>query len=312
MIAPLYDGQARLCEGTVPRRRLDSPEQACKSRLRATMKRLCLIACVSCSAGQLGLSESNSAEKERVAPQVAALSSAVGARSGRVPQHDPACAPECAIQSVRDCPRSPMLAIHEELLQTGPNASIAEPPVLVSREHFVEVQRTPLTGSEAAKRLARAYRRELGHEPSQDTLAVLTAHWAHETNQGTAMYNYNFGGIKGIGPSGAYAIHRTREGKGLREQRIQTRFRAYARATEGAVDYVALLQRRYSGALQAAARGDVAGFVSALRQGGYFSGDEDIYLQKVAAFVALSKEWGFDAVGPSGISPKHLASREKV
>lgn len=199
-----------------------------------------------------------------------------------------------------------------ELLGTGPNASIAEPPVLVSREHFVEVRRTPITGTEAAKRLARAYRRELGREPSEETLAVLTAHWAHETNQGAAMYNYNFGGIKGVGPNGAYAIHRTREGKGLREQRRMSRFRAYARATEGAIDYVSLLQRRYGSALDAAARGDVAGFVSGLRQGGYFSGDEDVYLQKVAAFVALSKASGFDALGPSGISPKHLASREKV
>jgi len=216
------------------------------------------------------------------------------------------------MQCLRHCPLPPLEVIQAELLRIGPNASFAEPPVLVSREHLVEAQRTPLTGTEAAKRLARAYRRELGHQPSAETLAVLTAHWAHETNQGAAMYNYNFGGIKGVGPSGAYANHRTREGKGLREQRKTARFRAYTKATEGAIDYVSLLQRLYGRALEAAARGDVAGFVNGLRQGGYFSGDEDIYLQKVAAFVVLSKEWGFDALGPSGISPKHRASREKA
>lgn len=224
-------------------------------------------------------------------------------------QCDASCPVECAIQSRSDClPPTEVMTLADE---TGVNQSFAPPAVLVSREHLVEAQRTPLLGSEAAKRLERAFRREMGYLPDPETLMLLTAHWAHETNHGTAMYNYNFGGIKGVGPSGAYAIHRTREGAGLQERPRTLRFRAYTSATQGAVDYLSLLNRLYGTALEAAARGDATGFVQGLKQGGYFSGDERIYLQKVTAFVELAQTWGFDALGPSGISPKHRASREQ-
>ena len=126
------------------------------------------------------------------------------------------------------------------------------------------------------------------------------------------MYNYNFGGIKGVGPSGAYAIHQTSEGAGVRVRRATLRFRAYPNATEGAMDYLSLLKRLYAPALEAASDGDVVGFVKGLKQGGYFSDDEEVYLRKVSAFVALWQQWGFSALGPSGISPKHKASREKA
>lgn len=224
-------------------------------------------------------------------------------------QCDASCPAECGIQSRSDCLPTP--EIQTPVYDGGPNQSLAEPAVLVSREHVVEAQRTPLMGSEAAKRLERAFRRELGSLPKPETLALLTAHWAHETNHGTAMYNHNFGGIKGVGPSGAYATHWTREGAGLRERRKMLRFRAYTSATQGAIDYISLLHRLYGSALDAAERGDAVAFVQGLKQGGYFSGDEQIYLQKVTAFVALADAWGFDALGPSGISPKHRASRER-
>lgn len=123
------------------------------------------------------------------------------------------------------------------------------------------------------------------------------------------MFNYNFGGIKGVGPNGAFFVNRTREGSGLRERRRSLRFRAYSSATEGAMDYLSLLQRLYLPALTAAQDGDAEGFVKGLKQGGYFSGDQNVYLQKVSAFVELAEQWGYCALGPSGISPKHKASR---
>jgi hypothetical protein len=187
---------------------------------------------------------------------------------------------------------------------------VACPDALVSREHGVEARRTPLSGTEAAKRLERAYRRQVGRRPNPEALALLTAHWAHETNQGASMFNYNFGGIKGVGPEGAYVLNRTREGSGGHERRKSFRFRAYANAADGAMDYVDLLQRLYGRALRAAGEGDAEGFVRALKQGGYFSGDEGVYLQKVTEFVSLAEQWGFDALGPSGIAPRHKPTRD--
>ncbi len=42
----------------------------------------------------------------------------------------------------------------------------------------------------------------VGRPPTRETLAILTAHWAHETNQGASMYDHNFGGLKGTGRVG--------------------------------------------------------------------------------------------------------------
>ena len=62
--------------------------------------------------------------------------------------------------------------------------------------------RTRLDGTQAADALRSAWTNVTGQAPSEKTVAILTAQWAHETGNGASMYNYNFGGIKGMGPSG--------------------------------------------------------------------------------------------------------------
>jgi hypothetical protein len=216
---------------------------------------------------------------------------------------------DCLVQSDPSCARPPENAAVSGL---PANAKDAGPDAveLTSDERVVETRRTPISGTQAAKSLERAYRRLIGRRPDPETLALLTAHWAHETNQGASMFNYNFGGIKGTGPDGSYVLERTREGSGRFERRKQHRFRAYPNATEGALDYLSLLNRLYGPALDAAALGDAEGFVKSLRQGGYFSGDEQVYLGKVTAFMTAAEQWGFDALGPSGIAPRHKAVRD--
>jgi flagellum-specific peptidoglycan hydrolase FlgJ len=113
------------------------------------------------------------------------------------------------------------------------------------------------------------------------------------------MFNYNFGGIKGTGPNGASVARRAREGRGLDARGGDHRFRAYATAAEGARDYLELLAKRYRPALEAAERGDTAGFVQSLWTGGHFTGDERVYLRQVAYFVALALDRGFGALGTS-------------
>jgi hypothetical protein len=95
------------------------------------------------------------------------------------------------------------------------------------------------------------------------------------------MFNYNFAGIKGVGPSGLTVQQRTREGFGASERVITDSFRAYASAQEGAGDYLSLLDRRYPNALKRAEAGDPSGFVSALHAGGYFTGDKVAYERAV-------------------------------
>lgn len=192
-----------------------------------------------------------------------------------------------------------------QVQRTGPAEARAFATVLSTREHasaqaaprLVAAERTRLSGDEAARALSSAWKQARGRAPSERTLAVLVGQWAHETGRGASMLNFNFGGIKGTGPSGMSAAYGTREGSGANEIRITDRFRAYASAEEGAADYVSLLARRYPEAVDAAERGDAAGFVHALKARGYFTGDEADYTASVTSLARSALASGFGALG---------------
>lgn len=184
--------------------------------------------------------------------------------------------------------------------------SPAAEPVRPLREEalapgVVPMKKTALTGSQAAEALERAWTKRFGTPPSRETLGVITAQWAHETGRGSHMYNFNFGGIKGTGPSGLSVSARTKEGFGETERTITDRFRAYQSAEEGAADYVEFLSKRYPRALDAAGNGDPGGFVRALKARGYFTGDERVYVKSVQSFTRLAAEKGFDALGDASV-----------
>lgn len=161
----------------------------------------------------------------------------------------------------------------------------------------VEPMRTPISGTQAAEAIAKAYRRVMGEEPSKETLAILTSHWSLETAQGTKMYNFNFAGIKGTSPEGMTAVLKTREGYGETEVHIKSGFRAYGSTEAGAVDYVSLLARRYGSAVQAAKAGDPTGFAMALKDRGYYTGNEQLYSRGIASLANRAMSLGLDALG---------------
>lgn len=134
--------------------------------------------------------------------------------------------------------------------------------------------RTPLAAEAAREHLVAAYRAVTGRTPTAETTALLQAQWALETAGGRAMYGHNFGGIKAAEGGAAF---RTREGHGAGEITTVARFRTYASAEAGALDYVALLARRYPGALEAANAGDLPRFASELASSGYYTASERSY-----------------------------------
>jgi flagellum-specific peptidoglycan hydrolase FlgJ len=152
--------------------------------------------------------------------------------------------------------------------------------------NLVPVVRTKLDAGQAQEALRAAWQNVTGEAPSDKTLALITAQWAHETANGASMYNYNFAGIKGTGPSGLSVAQHTREGYGESERRIVDNFRAYRSAEEGATDYVQLLSRRFPDAVEGARQGDPAAFVRGLKSRGYFTGHEGQYLNSVASIAS--------------------------
>jgi flagellar protein FlgJ len=173
-----------------------------------------------------------------------------------------------------------------------------------SRE--VAAQRTPVDPARLRAALATAYKQQTGAEASTKMLDVLTAQVSLETGKGERMYNFNFGGIKGQGPSGATARYRTTElAADGSELHITDGFRAYRSLQEGASDYLATLKARYPTALAAAARGDVDGFAQALKQKGYFTAHLEDYS---AALHGLLKTAPAGAQGTSrAITPAEIA-----
>lgn len=161
----------------------------------------------------------------------------------------------------------------------------------------VAATRTRLSVAEAGAALESAWSARFGAPPPAEAVAILTAQWSHETGGGSSMFNYNFGGIKGTGPSGLHVTQRTREGYGAHEVTIRDRFRAYQTAHEGAVDYVSLLERKYPKALGAAEQGDPARFVEELHSGGYFTGDKSAYTRSVSTKAAALLREGTFAPG---------------
>jgi hypothetical protein len=117
------------------------------------------------------------------------------------------------------------------------------------------------------------------------------------------MYNYNFGGIKGTGPTGLTVAQRTKEGWGKTERSITDHFRAYESAQDGASDYVKLLMAHYPEAVTAANRGDASGFVRGLKQRGYFTGDEQAYERSVKSISAGLLEGNYSAVSATRAAP---------
>jgi hypothetical protein len=165
---------------------------------------------------------------------------------------------------------------------------------------LVRAARTPLRGDEAAGALRDAWTSVRGEPPSAETLSILMGQWAHETGRGASMLNYNFGGLKGTGPTGLSTACSTREGWGDSQVRVVDRFRAYGSAAEGARDYVSLLARRYPDAVRAAENGDARGFVQALKARGYFTDNEATYAKSVQGLANLALNAGFNAVGADG------------
>jgi hypothetical protein len=177
---------------------------------------------------------------------------------------------------------------------------------------LVAPTRTRLSGSEAAGALRAAWTEVRGRAPSPETLSLLVGQWAHETGRGASMRNFNFGGLKGTGPSGLSATCSTREGFGDGEVRVNARFRAYGTAEEGARDYVSLLARRYPDAVNAAEQGDAKGFVTALKANGYFTDNEATYLRSVQSLANRALVAGFDAIGSEGASGAELGGAPEL
>ena len=167
-------------------------------------------------------------------------------------------------------------------IEGGPPAAAMDLPV-----RQVEARRTSSSMGDIRAALTRALESATGRRPSGRTVDVLAAQVALETARGDAMYNFNFGGIKGASPRGETANYMTREVVGGRDVHLRQGFRAYASLDEGARDYVAVLRARFPQAYAQAVAGNVDGFAHALKESHYYTAAEDQYAAGLRAAAGI-------------------------
>lgn len=150
---------------------------------------------------------------------------------------------------------------------------------------LIDAKKIPLTEKEAAEALIIAWKKAYSDPPTPGQLAILLSQTALETGRWRSMYNFNWGNIKASANYGGYyQMFRCNEIiKGKVEwfdpPHPQTWFRAYLKASDGASDYIAFLERpRYMAAHEALLRGSVADYTTALHTAGYFTASLSSYL----------------------------------
>jgi hypothetical protein len=179
------------------------------------------------------------------------------------------------------------------------SAAAATTAVEKPTQRNVEPTRTSVSRADLRAAIGRAYQKITGQTPSGGLLDTLTAHASLETGSGTAMYNFNFGGIKGHSQTGETAVCRTKEVFNGKEVEVRDGFRAYRSLDEGALDYVRLMRGKFNEAVSRAEAGDINGFAHALKKASYYTADETKYadaLQKLSNPSAKAHEGSLSAI----------------
>jgi hypothetical protein len=187
---------------------------------------------------------------------------------------------------------------------------------------YVHPETTALTFDLAALAMRAALIETLGQDPAAPTLALALAKTALETGRWSSMWCFNFGNIKcsdkwgGLftcvtlnevidgkvmwfsplgrltgNPSkgGRLAGDVADTGRKVPPGHPQTRLRAFAEASEGALNYVQFVSGgRYAAAWARLLVGDGAGYVHELKRAGYFTADEEQYARGV---LSLQREF---------------------
>lgn len=180
--------------------------------------------------------------------------------------------------------------------------AIAAAPRAADRSATREVpaRKTATSTAEIRAALARAHQTVAGEPATPELLDVLTAHVSHETALGTRMFNYNFGGIKGAGPTGESARYLTHEVTDAGETvRLSQSFRAYGSLEAGATDYLRLMSARFPEAVQEARGGNPDAFAAALKKRGYYTATEASYAAAMRRLVADPAAIGRDGAAVS-------------
>lgn len=158
----------------------------------------------------------------------------------------------------------------------------------------VEPKHTPISTQEYLTSCRNAFQKVFDSEPTNETIALLWAHWALETGRGKNCFNYNLGNVKCFDPSQPYHMLRNiweiENGQKVFYQppHKQTWFRAYQTLDEGMEAYLKLIYHRFNRSVPALLNGNAGDFATSLKVQHYFTGNLGDY---ISALTSLQKEF---------------------
>jgi len=169
---------------------------------------------------------------------------------------------------------------------------------------YIPVEIKKLGEGQAAVALREAWKRIYKSYPSNKSLALLWSQSALETGRWCIIRNYNFGNIKKRHANPKYKITDDKcyftmfkcgeviNGKHIMfdPPHVQTHFRSYMNAVEGAEDYIRFVskKKRYVKAWKQVLKGDPVAYSKELGRAGYYTANEALYTKGV---VRLTNEF---------------------
>lgn len=192
---------------------------------------------------------------------------------------------------------------------------------------LVEDKITLLSEADAAKALREAYKTFLGQYPKKESLALLWSQSALETGRWKIIHCYNMGNIKKKHANPKYNIaddghnwcmfrcNEILNGKTVwfDPPHVQTHFRAYDNAHDGALDYIKFLanQTRYVHAWKEVINGDATAYSHQLKKAGYYTASEPLYTKGVVRLTTEFMNKYDSLVGRGNLDEYGLTEEEK-
>lgn len=174
---------------------------------------------------------------------------------------------------------------------------------------------TPITRTDLLRGLVEAWGHLFGTEAKKESICILGSQWCLETSNGKSMHCNNLGNVKsseGDGHDFTFFGCGEELSLGVAQHAVQTsplvtikrvylvgstqmasvwiepkhpwcRFRAFQSLSEGAIDYISLLNKRFKQAWPAIIAGDPALFSHYLHEEHYYTADESSYTAGVVS-----------------------------
>jgi Transglutaminase-like superfamily len=169
-----------------------------------------------------------------------------------------------------------------------------------SMDQLVDRVATPVTSQGLADALAAAWPAAIGGSPGS-AINVLVAQSAFETGAWKAVWNNNLGNVKYTSGTDYFQMTAS-EGSGANTTMVPSKWRSYPTLAAGAAAWLKFMSNNESSAMTFATSGDVADFVSALKNNGYFTGDLGQYTAGVQQYYSQY----------SGITPSATAGQAQA